>query len=114
LSGVEFAEALNSTSFILMNDPGDVPMKVGGVLGEVTLQEAVYKPVIEVLAENGFASKKVGDLTAHPKLKGTSFLQLSQVLLVLAGAGHIHPTQQPSKDTRAHCLALNRSICDRA
>ena len=110
LSAFEIMETLQSTTFALMTDPTEIPMKVKTVLGEATLQDSVYKPIIEMLAENGFAPKKLGEISRDSKLQSLKFGDLAQALMVLIGAGHVHPTQQPSKEVRSHCRALNQYI----
>ena len=114
LSAVEQMEMLLSTAFVLMLDPTDVPMKVKGALGEAALQEGVYKPILEVLSDGSFAPKKLADLTKHPKLHAMKLPEVMQALVVLVGAGHMHPVQQATKESRTHCVALNHYICDRA
>ena len=114
LSDLEQQDAIRSDAFVLTTHADDVPMKVRGALGEATLQEQVYRPVIEVLAENDYAAKKVEQLAAHGKLKALPFAQVLQALFVLTGAGHVHPAQAAVSSSRTHCHALNRYLCERA
>jgi hypothetical protein len=114
LSNLDQMEALRAQAFVVTTHPDEIPMKVTGALGEATLQEAIYRPVIEVLAEDNFAPKTIGELERHGKLKSLNFNQLFQALLVLSGAYHIHPAQQVSKESHQRCIALNRHICERA
>jgi hypothetical protein len=93
LSGLEQQEALRSDAFVLTTHADDVPMRVKGQLGDSTLQEQVYRPVIEVLAEHHYAPKKVEQLVADAKLKALPFMQVMEAILVLTGAGHVHPAQ---------------------
>jgi len=37
-----------------------------------------------------------------------------QAILILAGAGHVHPTQETASASRTYCCALNRYLCERA
>jgi Predicted methyltransferase regulatory domain len=48
LSALEQAEAFRQQSFVLLTSPGDIPMKVKGSLGEATLDEQFYRPIIEL------------------------------------------------------------------
>jgi hypothetical protein len=107
-------EAVQSQTFTLTSHPDDIPMKVKGALGEASLQEAIYRPVIEVLADENYAAKTVSQLSGHAKLKALNFSQLFEVLAVLTGANHVHPAQPASKESRQRCTALNRYICERA
>ena len=113
LTPLEQNEALRQQAFVLLINADEVPMKVTGSLGEASLQEEVYRPVIQALAEEGYAPKTLSQLAANPKLNSISAPQLVQVLLVLTGAGYVHPAQEPSKRARANCAAMNRFVCER-
>ncbi len=107
-------ELLRAQHFVLITPPSDIPMKVMGALGESTLQEAVYRPVIEVMAEDNFKPKSFEQLMTHGKLKSLPINQAAQAIIVLTGAGHIHPTKVSTKETRARCDGLNRYLCENA
>src|SRR5215470_18766087 len=92
----------------------DVPMKVSGAVAEANLQEQVYRPLIEVLAENDYVPKKVDELAAHAKLKAMPIAQVMQAIFILAGAGHVHPAQETASASRTYCCALNRYLRERA
>jgi SAM-dependent methyltransferase len=114
LSALEQEAALRSEAFALGAHAGDVPMKIRGRLGEVGLQEQIYRPLIEVLAENDYAPKKLDEISAHPNLKARGIAHVWQVILVLVGAGYVHPAQEPTSASRTHCWSLNRFLCERA
>src|SRR5262249_14086571 len=98
----------------LTTDGDDVRMKVSGDVAEAKLHEQVYRPLIEVLAENDYAPKKVDELAAHANLKAMPIAQVMQAILILAGAGHVHPAQETASASRTYCYALNRHLCERA
>jgi SAM-dependent methyltransferase len=115
LSILEQAEAFRQQSFVLLTPPGDIPMKVTGSLGEATLNEQPYRPMIESLASDDFVAKSLSQLAQkNPKLASLPFVQLIQAALVLTGAGHVHPAQEPASQVRARCAELNRHLCERA
>jgi SAM-dependent methyltransferase len=115
LSLLEQTEAIRQQSFVLLRPPGEIPMKVTGSLGEATLNEDFYRPIVEGFASDGFAPKTLGKLTAtNPKLSAAPLVQLVQAVLVLTGAGHLHPAQEPPRQTRGRCAQLNRHLCERA
>ena len=90
-------------------------MKIAGSLGEATLDEQFYRPLIESFADEGFAPKTLGQVAQrHPKLASTPLVNLVQAALVLTGAGHLHPAQQPPRQAQARSAALNRHLCERA
>ncbi|MBV9331234.1 MAG: methyltransferase regulatory domain-containing protein [Alphaproteobacteria bacterium] len=110
----ERAQALASQTFVLTTLPADVPRKVTGSLGEATLHDQVYDPVISVLAEKNHSPKQLRELAAHPLLRSLSFVQLYQALVVLAGAGHVSLAQPVSKTAQVRCNALNRYLWERS
>jgi hypothetical protein len=114
LSGFEQHDIMRSEAFALTTHADHVPMKVRGAVGEANLQEQVCRPLIEVLAENEYAPKKVDELAAHANLKAMPIAQVMQAILVLTGAGHVHPAQEPASASRTYCCALNRYLCERA
>ena len=114
LTQLEQGEAMRNQAFVLLMNANDVPMKVAGSLGEANLQEEVYRPIVEVLAEDGYAPKTLGQLAVKPRLSSISSPQLVQAMLVLAGAGYVQPAQEPSRRARANCVAMNRFICERS
>ncbi|PSO23664.1 class I SAM-dependent methyltransferase [Bradyrhizobium sp. MOS002] len=114
LPPAERAQLLLGESFVLTSLASDVPRKVTGSLGEATLQNQVYDPLIDVLAEEKQRPKLLSELVRHPRLRSLPFAQLVQALVVLAGAGHVSLAQSASKATKAHCKSLNRYLCERS
>jgi SAM-dependent methyltransferase len=114
LTPLERLEALQRQSFVLVINPDAINFKVKGSLGEAELQERIYRPVVEVLAEDSFSPKPFAQIAAHPKLKMLKFPELLQIILVLTGAGHLHPAQESTPGTKAACAALNKYLCGRS
>jgi SAM-dependent methyltransferase len=114
LSPLEQMEAFRQQAFVLALHANDVPMKVTGSLGEANLHEQIHRPIIEALADDGYAPKPMGQIASHPKLSSLPLLQVVQAVLVLTGAGYVNPAQEPSRQGRARCAALNRYLCERA
>jgi len=54
----------------------------------------VCRPLIEVLAENDNVPKKLDEVAAHANLRALPIAQVMQAILILAGAGHVHPAQE--------------------
>ena len=115
LSALERAEAFRQQPFVLLTAPSDISMKVAGSLGEATLDEQIYRPMIESFAEDDFAPKTLGQISAHnPKLASAPLVNLIQAVQVLTGAGSLHPAQEPTRQGEARAAALNRHLCERA
>ena len=93
LTPLEQAEALRAQRVILAQPRSEVSLKITGALGEAALQEAVYAPILEQLADH--KSKTLGQLEQALQAAGPSitFAQLLQAALVLTGAGALSPAQ---------------------
>jgi SAM-dependent methyltransferase len=114
LTNLEQAEAIRQQAFVLLMHPDEVPMKVAGSLGEAKLSEEIYRPILALLSDDNYIPKTLDQFAAHPNLSSLSFLQIVQAILVLVGAGYAHPAQEPSRQAKARCAAMNRYLCERA
>lgn len=114
LTPLDRAEALRAESFVLLVRPEDIPMTTSGSLGEVKLQEGIYRPLIEILARKAYAPKTLGEIADDPSLQGIGFEELVAAVLLLANGGHAHPAQAVTKAMRERCKALNLHLCHRA
>jgi len=114
LTPLEQHEALRAQAFILTVPAEDVPMKFPGPIGEVTMSESVYRPLIAAFADQGYAPKTLAKLCSYPAFQSQPIGLVLQSVLVLAGVGHLSPAQQPSQKTRQYCRALNKYLCERA
>ncbi len=116
LDPLTIAEAQRAQRFILVKPRADVSLKVAGALGEGTMREDVYAPVLDALSDH--APKSLGELEALLVPGRMSFEQLGQVVLVLTGAGtlvavqddaSIEAAREPSARLNAHLCKLARS-----
>ncbi len=64
LSPFEQRERLLDTHFVLVQPADSISLKVTSASGKVTLQEAVYKPLITALAQQNYAPKTLRELAA--------------------------------------------------
>jgi hypothetical protein len=116
MSALERNERYQAQGFVLVNNPADIPMKVKGALGNIVLREDLYGPMIEALADNSFAPKTLAELVSNPTLQGKPLQQIMEALVLLVGAGHVHPTQdvETIKLVQSQCNALNNHLCKKA
>ncbi len=116
MNSLEQLERYRGLGFVLSSHPDDISMKLQATVGEITLQEAVYKPLIEALAEHNFAPNTVAELAVHPSNKGRPLPQLIEALIILTGAGHVQPVQDAEavKLAKPRCKALNTHLFNRA
>lgn len=118
LSPLEQSTALRAQRVMLTNPLADVALKVTGSLGEATLSEAVYQPVLDRLADH--QPHSLAELEASVAKDNVNFAQLQQAVMVLYGAGHLSSVQESSAGTavaakRAQCTkALNDHLMDKA
>lgn len=99
MSALDQAEALRTLKVVLTTHRADVSLKVAGALGEANLTEAVYAPILDLLADH--KAKTLGQIEQLLKDKGVSFAQLTQAALVLSGAGHLSLVQDEPTITKA-------------
>lgn len=114
LNPLEQAEALRKQRVILMQSRADVSLKVTGALGEATMQEAVYGPILDVLADH--QPRTLGQIEQAVKDKGVAFAQVQQAVLVLTGAGSLLAAQDDALIARAkkQCERLNAYLIDKS
>lgn len=94
LTPVEKIEALRPQSIILSAEREDVTMKTRGALGEATMNESIYAPVLEVLADH--KPKTLAQIEKAVAGKNINFAQMVEAVMVLIGSGHAQPVQDKS------------------
>ena len=114
ITGIEQQRRLLDMRFALIKPLDEVPMKVNAAAGEATLQEALYRPLLEQLAARNFAPKSLRELMAA--LPSQPYVQLLQELTVLIGMAAVAPCQSENaaKQTQKRCAALNAHLMERA
>jgi SAM-dependent methyltransferase len=111
LAGRQQFEALSKQRLVLLTPADEVPLKVQGAMGEGNLQTSIYKPIIDFLASDGYAPKRVSDMVASGVLKPEL---INEVVTVLCGSGHAAPAQEPEAVdvAKSRTTRLNQHICD--
>lgn len=114
LSALEQVEALGRERIIMTSARPNVPIKVNGMLGEASLNENVYAPVLEGL--DGGLPSAIGDLADNCRSKGLSLQQVLEAVLVLSAGGHVTVAQDDSVADAAKPIAerLNQVLMERA
>jgi SAM-dependent methyltransferase len=92
LSALEQAEALRAQRIMLVTHRSDVSLKVVGSLGEVTMKEEIYAPLLDLLAD--YAPRSLSQVEAALRSIGIGFPQILQSVIMLIGAGHVAPVQK--------------------
>lgn len=114
LNPLEQAEALRQQKVMLATHRPDVSLKVSGSLGEATMQEAVYNPILDALADH--KAKTLGQLEQALQDQGVSFAQLTQASMILAGAGTLAAVQDEGTISKArkHTDKINTHLMNKA
>ncbi len=114
LNALEQAEGLRAQKVILVNHRGDVSLKVNGALGVASLQENVYNPILDLLADH--KPKTLAQIEQAVKDKGVAFAQVRQAVMVLAGDGQLAAVQDELMISKARKSTdkLNAHLMDRA
>jgi hypothetical protein len=114
LNALEQTEAFRAQKVILVQPRADVSLKVTGSIGEATMQEPVYNPILDVLADH--KPKTLGQIEQAVKDKGVVFSQLTQAAMILTGAGYLAAVQDEALIPKAkkHTDKLNAHLIDKA
>jgi SAM-dependent methyltransferase len=113
LSPLERTEALRAQRFVLSTHRPNVTLKVSAGPGEATLNEALYGPLLDVMADH--QPRTLAELERLPQLK-MPLANLVQCLIVLCGAGHLWPAQSDAQADAARPATdrLNKELMRRA
>lgn len=91
LSGLERTEALRQQKVVLATPRTDVSLKITGALGEATMSETVYGPILDALADHN--PKTVGQIEQTVKEKGISLQQVLEAFMLLTEMGVLAAVQ---------------------
>ncbi len=114
LSPLEQAEALRAQKVVMTVHSTGVSLKVTGALGEATMQEAVYNPILNALADH--KPQTLGQLEQALKGQNIAFAQLVQAVLILAASGTLQAVQDEALTPKAkkYTDKLNTVLNDKA
>jgi SAM-dependent methyltransferase len=111
MNSIERAEVLRTQKVILVIHRHDVPMKVVGALGDASLSEAIYSPILDLLEDH--APRTLAQIEVLVKDQAISLAHIQQCLMVLAGAGFVSLVQDDAVTARARKRTdkLNAHLC---
>jgi hypothetical protein len=114
LNSVEQSEALRRQRVVLQQARADVPLKIKGSVGEVTLQVAIYGPILDALADH--QPKTLGQIEQLVKQKGVLFPHIREAVLILMGEGRVAVVQDGAVIAQAteRTRKMNAFLCRRA
>jgi hypothetical protein len=104
------AQLLREQRVVLVQPRAGVTLKIVGALGEATLQQPIYDPILDALA--GHQSKSIEQLEGALAGKGLLIGQLLQALMVLIGHGAVALVQEDAVIAKAkkNTAKLNSEI----
>ncbi|QQZ29895.1 methyltransferase [Thiothrix subterranea] len=113
-NSLEQAEALRAQKVILIAHRADVPLKVNGDLGEASMSEAVYTPILDLMAD--YRARTLGQIAQAVQEQGISIGQVVQAAMVLTGGSFMAAVQADVTVNRArkHTDKLNAWLMDKS
>ncbi len=104
------AEAMRRQQVLLTTPRAQVSLKINGSLGEATLNESIYAPILDQLADH--KPKTLAQLETALAPQGIRMPQLLEAALLLSGAGHLACVQddKATRKARTNSDALNRHL----
>ncbi len=110
LTPLEQAQGLREQRLVMTAHRPDVNLKVSGALGEANLTEAIYNPILDLMADHSVRS--MAQIEQDVKDAGISFAQLIQAVVVLCGDGTFSSVQDDNTTTKAkkHTEKLNAHL----
>jgi SAM-dependent methyltransferase len=113
LSAVEAQNIWLDLRFVLSVQRDDVPLTVKGTLGDANLQAETYTPLLDAFAGG---PKTVRQLLSDEKIAALGWARIQQALIILTGAGHLHPALDEKNDRKRteRTRAFNTAVMNRA
>ena len=110
LTPLEQVEQLREQRFVMSAYRPDVSLKVTGSLGEAKLTEAIYSPILDLMADHRIRS--LAQIEQTVKDACITFAQLIQAVLVLCGNGEFCGVQDDTLTTKTkkHTDKLNTHL----
>jgi hypothetical protein len=114
LSAVEQTELIKQRKLILISAREDISLKIAGSIGTANMSEAIYAPILDLMADH--KSRSIESITAHVKDKGVLLSQVIQAAIVLIGSGHMASVQDDKQifNAKETTKKLNQALLERA
>lgn len=106
-------ESWLSQRFALSVRSEQIELKVKGALGEATMQEETYRPLLQGLAEG---PKTLRELFTSPEIAALGWAKIQQALAILVGIGHLQPSLPAKEESKRakSTKAFNQAVMARA
>lgn len=107
-------QMLAEQRMVLLSPADAVSLKVALGGREVTLQEEVYRPILDLLSDH--RGHSIGEIQAAVAERGVDPMQVLQAVVVLISTGHVAPAQaaEASAGAGRTVQRLNAAVLERA
>jgi len=114
ISLLEKVEVMRTLRVVLTVLRSDIELKVTGSLGEASLSESIYNPILDFLADHKI--KTIGQIEQVMVNRGITFSQVVQAVMLLTGSGQMSVAQEENIIIKAkkHTDKLNSYIMSKA
>lgn len=114
LTPLEQTEAIRSVKIILRAPREDVPLKVKGSIGDASLTEAIYTPILDIMADH--KARTLNEVYEAVKDRDISLPQVIQASLLLSSQGYFGLVQEEhiTLQVKTRADALNSNSIARA
>ncbi|MYM89942.1 methyltransferase [Rugamonas sp. FT82W] len=114
LQAIECADQVRAQRVVLCEPPETIVLTIKGALGEGTLSEAIYTPLVKLLGDH--AVRTLGEIEAALRGENITLAQLHEACLLLAHKGVLTSAQEPAvaEARRPHTDRLNRRLLRQA
>ncbi len=114
LSTTEQTELINRHKLVLVNARENISLKIPSSLGEASLSEAVYAPILDLMSDHKV--RNVQEIISMIQDKSIGFAQVVQAAMVLIGSGQMSSVQSDAQIAKAKKTSskLNKALMEKA
>ena len=87
LSLLERSEAIKALKVVMTTHRADVSLKVNGAMGEASLSEEIYNPILDLMAD--YKVRNVADIQSALKGQNIELGKIVQAVMILTGTGQM-------------------------
>ncbi|MEX0739203.1 MAG: class I SAM-dependent methyltransferase [Pseudohongiella sp.] len=111
---LEQNEEVRSIKIVLVSSRPDISLKTNGSLGEATMSEQIYSPILDYLADH--KPKTLAQLEQAMPAYGVTMAKIVEATLILAASGHIATVQDDTviQKAKKQTEKLNAKLCMRS
>lgn len=92
---LEQAEALRQQRIVLQTSRNDITLKVNGALGEASMTDTVYNPILNLMADH--KTRTLGQIEESLNKTSLTFQQILQAAIILIGTGNCAPVLEEAQ-----------------